>query len=165
MIFKTIGEGDTTKVITALQARKIAQEELNVSLAKQSAVLETDSVALKKLETYIAQGIPYEQAFAQSMTGASAAAKEHAIATKGAAGSTDVFVAKQKAAQTELKATATVAKGTSTAMKALSIAGNMIAMWAIRPSMGYIFSSRYSINRQSKETSKNYSCYKNIYVN
>lgn len=65
------------------------------------------------------------------MTGASVAAKEHAIATKGAAGSTEVFVAKQKAAQTELKATATVAKGTSTAMKALSIAGNMIAMWAI----------------------------------
>ena len=54
------------------------------------------------------------------MTGASAAAKEHAIATKGAAGSTEVFVAKQKAAQAELNATATAAKRTSVIMKALS---------------------------------------------
>ena len=79
----------------------------------------------------MAQGIPYEQAFAQSMTNASVAAKEHAIATKGATGSTDVFVAKQKTAQAELKATATAANGASIAMKALSIAGNMLAMWAI----------------------------------
>ena len=53
------------------------------------------------------------------MTNASTAAKEHAVATKGAAGSTDTFVAKQKIAQAELKATATAAKGTSIAMKAI----------------------------------------------
>ena len=58
-------------------------------------------VALERLESQVAQGIPYEQAFDQSMNTASVSAKEHAIATKGAAGSTEVFVAKQKAAQTE----------------------------------------------------------------
>ena len=65
------------------------------------------------------------------MIGASAAAKEHAIETKGAAGSTDVFVAKQKAAQTELKATSAAAKGTGIAMKALSVVGNMIVFTLI----------------------------------
>lgn len=95
MIFKTIDTGDDIKVVTALRARKIAQEELNVSIAKQQAILETDTVALSKLETQVASGIPYEEAYAQSMTKASIAAKEHAIATQGASGSTDVFVAKQ----------------------------------------------------------------------
>lgn len=65
------------------------------------------------------------------MTGASAAAKEHAIATKGVSGSTEVFVEKQKAAQAELKATATAAKSTTVAMKALSVVGNMLIFWAI----------------------------------
>ena len=35
------------------------------------------------------------------MSGASDSAKKFAVETKGAAGSTEVFVAKQKAAQTE----------------------------------------------------------------
>ena len=131
MIFKTIGDGENTKVVTALQARRIAQEQLNAAIAKEEAQLQADIICLKNYEAECLKGNISTEQFKIIMSGASDSAKKFAVETKGAAGSTEVFVAKQKAAQTELKATATVAKGTSTAMKALSIAGNMIAMWAI----------------------------------
>ena len=136
MIFKTIQPTESNglteaKTVSFIKARKIAEEELNATLAKQEVILKADTDALRELEAKVASGIPYEQAFAQSMNTASASAKEHAIVTKGAAGSTDVFVAKQKAAQTELKATATVAKGAGIAMKALSVVGNMLVFTAI----------------------------------
>lgn len=69
------------------------------------------------------------------MTKASVAAREHAIATKGAAGSTDVFVEKQKVVQAELESTATSSKIASISIKALSTAFNMFTgmaiMWGI----------------------------------
>ena len=71
------------------------------------------------------------------MTNASVSAKEYAIQTKGAAGSTEVFVANQQTAQAELKATTAAANGASTAMKALSIAGNMFVMWAISEAISF----------------------------
>lgn len=138
MIFKTIDNGSDIKVVTAMKARKIAQDELTASIAKQEAELLTDKEALRELENAVVGGIPYEEAYAQSMNNASIAAKEHAVATKGAAGSTDTFVAKQKVAQAELKATATAAKGTSMAMKALSIAGNMLVMFAVTEAISLI---------------------------
>ena len=71
------------------------------------------------------------------MTNVSVSAKEYAIQTKGAAGSTEVFVANQQTAQAELKATTAAANGASTAMKALSIAGNMFVMWAISEAISF----------------------------
>lgn len=131
MIFRTIGTGDNSKVVTVLKARKIAQEELNASLAEQASVLETDTLELRKLETAVANGATYEEAFASSIKNASTAAKEHAIQTKGASGSTDVFVSKQRSAQSELKATATASKTASLAMSALSMAANMFVIGLI----------------------------------
>ena len=114
-----------------LKAKKIAQDELNASLAEQASVLETDTLELRKLETAVANGATYEEAFASSIKNASTAAKEHAIQTKGASGSTDVFVSKQRSAQASLKATATASKTASVAMRALSMAMNMIVIGLI----------------------------------
>ena len=114
-----------------LKAKKIAQDELNASLAEQASVLETDTLELRKLETAVANGVTYEEAFASSIKNASTAAKEHAIQTKGASGSTDVFVSKQRSAQASLRATATASKTASVAMRALSMAMNMIVIGLI----------------------------------
>lgn len=131
MIFRTIGTGDDTQVVNLLKAKKIAQDELNASLAEQTSILETDTLELRKLETAVANGATYEEAFASSIKNASTAAKEHAIQTKGASGSTDVFVSKQRSAQASLRATATASKTASVAMRALSMAMNMIVIGLI----------------------------------
>lgn len=131
MIFRTIGTGDDTQVVNLLKAKKIAQDELNASLAEQASILETDTLELRKLETAVANGATYEEAFASSIKNASTAAKEHAIQTKGASGSTDVFVSKQRSAQASLRATATASKTASVAMRALSMAMNMIVIGLI----------------------------------
>lgn len=131
MIFRTIGTGDDTQVVNLLKAKKIAQDELNASLAEQASVLETDTLELRKLETAVANGATYEEAFASSIKNASTAAKEHAIQTKGASGSTDVFVSKQRSAQASLRATATASKTASVAMRALSMVMNMIVIGLI----------------------------------
>lgn len=138
MIFKTISDKTTLsgqKIVSILQARKIAQEEVNLSIQKHIAKLELDKAALTQLEQKIASGISYEEAYAQSMNKASAAAKEHAIQTRGLAGTTDTFVAKQKIVQTELESTAASSRFASAGVKALSTAFNMFAgmtiMWGI----------------------------------
>lgn len=128
MIFRTIGTGDDTQVVNLLKAKKIAQDELNASLAEQASILETDTLELRNLETAVANGATYEEAFASSIKNASTAAKEYAIQTKGASGSTDVFVSKQRSAQASLRATATASKTASVAMRALSMAMNMIVI-------------------------------------
>ena len=50
-IFKTINEGtNDVKTVTFLQARKIAEQELNAELAKQATILEADKIALYNYE-------------------------------------------------------------------------------------------------------------------
>lgn len=134
MIFKTIQDETTLsgqKIISVLKARKIAQEEVNASIQRHIAQLNLDKAALTQLEKKVASGISYEKAYAQSMTKASVAAKEYALQTRGAAGTTDTFVAKQKTAQTQLEGTAISSKLASVGIKALSTAFNMFAGMAI----------------------------------
>lgn len=133
-MFKTITDDSTLsgqRIVSVLKARKIAQEEVNISLQKHIAQLELDKAALTKLEQKVASGTSYEKAYAKSMEKASNDAKNYAIQTKGAAGTTDTFVAKQKAAQTELEATATSSKLASAGVKILSTAFNMFAGIAV----------------------------------
>lgn len=82
---------------------------------------------MTSLEQKVASGTTYEEAYAQSMKKASAAAKEHAVATKGVAGTTDTFVAKQKTAQAAMEATATSSKVAAVGVKALKLAFNMFS--------------------------------------
>lgn len=119
-----------------MKARKIAQDELNKSLAEQATQLATDELALRDLEERIKSGAKYEEVFDDAMQGASVSAKEHAIATKGAAGSTDVFVEKQKQAQTQLQATAKASKAAKIGMKALATVGSTIASALIAKGIG-----------------------------
>lgn len=128
MMFKTIDNNGDIKVVTAMKARKIAQDQLTASIARQELQLIADEKALTRLEAKVASGIPLEQAMATEMNGASIAAKNHAIQTQGLNGTTDAFVAKQKAAQAQLKATANDSKKLITTLK--SVAANIGVMIA-----------------------------------
>ncbi|MEI3163866.1 MAG: hypothetical protein V8S74_10890 [Lachnospirales bacterium] len=127
MIFKTTNDSSTLsnqKIVSIFRARKIAQEEVTASLKKQAAQLEIDKQELSLLEQKIKNGISYEQAYAESIHKSSLAAKEHAITTKGAAGTTDIFVDKQKSAQVAMETTATSSKVATAGVKALKLALN-----------------------------------------
>ena len=136
LIFKTIQNTDedgivNTKVVTTLQARKIAQEELNASLAKEKAQLEKDIAKLQLYETALKEGEVDTDSFAGIMKDTSSEAQEYAAKIKDGTGSTQLFAEQQKKAQAELKATANASKGTSVAIQTLSAIGNMATMWAI----------------------------------
>lgn len=128
MMFKTIDNNGDIKVVTVMKARKIAQDQLTASIARQELQLIADEKALTRLEAKVASGIPLEQAMATEMNGASIAAKNHAIQTQGLNGTTDAFVAKQKVAQAQLKATANDSKKLITTLK--SVAANIGVMIA-----------------------------------
>lgn len=128
MMLKTIDNNGDIKVVTVMKARKIAQDQLTASIARQELQLIADEKALTRLEAKVASGIPLEQAMATEMNGASIAAKNHAIQTQGLNGTTDAFVAKQKAAQAQLKATANDSKKLITTLK--SVAANIGVMIA-----------------------------------
>lgn len=131
MIFKIIGSGENAQIVNFIKAKKIAQEELNTSIIEQISVLKTDEIELRNLENAIANGISYEEAYASSMKNASIAAKEYAIETKGAAGSTDVFVSKQKSLQASLQASSSASSKISFLTKSLSILKNVVVITAI----------------------------------
>lgn len=111
-----------------MKARKIAQDELTASMARQEAQLLADKVALQNYEIECSKGVVTTEQFNIIMAKASASAKEYAISTNGVAGSTDAFVAKQKAAQAQLKATANDSKKLITTLK--SVAANIGVMIA-----------------------------------
>lgn len=69
--------------------------------------------------------------FEKIMVNASASAKEYAVSTGGATGTTDAFIAKQRSVQNQLRATATASKTASLGMKALSLAANMFVIGLI----------------------------------
>ena len=73
------------------EARKIAQDKLTASLKEQSVQLEIDRQELSLLEQKVKSGMTYEQAYAESIKKASAAAKEHAVSTKGVSGANGYF--------------------------------------------------------------------------
>lgn len=114
-----------------LQARKNAQAQLSEEIKKSSEQLTVDVECLSKYEQACKNGVVSTEDFKNIMNGASVSAKEYAVETKGASGSTEVFKDKQKQAQVELENTKNKIDGTSIAMKALSIAGNMLIMWGI----------------------------------
>ena len=70
-------------------------------------------------EEACSRGAVTTEQFKQIMANASASAKEYAIETKGVAGSTDVFVNKQKESISAMQASAKATVGTGTALKTL----------------------------------------------
>ena len=72
-----------------------------------------------KYEEACSRGAVTTEQFKQIMANASASAKEYAIETKGVAGSTDVFVNKQKESISAMQASTKATVGTGTALKTL----------------------------------------------
>ena len=130
-IFKTTQVEDekgiiNTQIVTALQARRIAQEELNVTLAQEALQLENDIASLEQYEIACKSGIVTTEDFARFMTGTSAEAQAYAVKIKEGTGSTQLSAEQQKKAQSQLNATATASKTATVATKAFSIAVNML---------------------------------------
>lgn len=145
-IFKSVQSTDNngvenTRVVTSLQAQRIAQEELNAAMARQEAQLEVDTTALQAYEAECAKGAVSTEQFASIMNGASAEAQAYAVKTKGAAGSAQAFTAEQQQMQAGLKATASASKAASIATKAFSTALNMIVFAAIAKGIQMIVSA------------------------
>ncbi|MCI9176705.1 MAG: hypothetical protein HFH49_17635 [Lachnospiraceae bacterium] len=122
---------ESTRLVTSIQARRLAQEELNASLARQAAQLEIDTAALKAYETECAKGAVSTEQFAGIMQGASAQAQAYAVETRGAAGSAQAFAARQGQVQAELQATANAPRAGEAAINGLKTAFNMIAFTVI----------------------------------
>ena len=139
MIFKIV-EDETSvtgqKIVNALQARKMAQDQLNASIAQSVSQLEIDRVALEKYEQACIKGSVSTDEFKDMMQGTSVQAKEYAVQTQGATGSAETFVAKQKQTQKQLQSTAIASKLASVSIKALSMAFNMFAGLAIGWAVG-----------------------------
>lgn len=128
MIFQT--NNDNTGIITFLQARKLAEQELTATIQQKQAILATDAVALKTYEVEVAKGTVSTERFAVIMKGASTEAQNYAVSTKGATGSTQAFVMNQQKTINALKNTEKASLSASLGIKALNIALNMGAMLA-----------------------------------
>ena len=127
MIVKTI-EDETTlsgqRIVGALQARKIAQQQA-------TAQLETDIACLQKYEIACQGGTVSSEDFTRIMGKASASAQDYSKNIKEGTGSAQIYADKQKALQTTIQNTGTASKVAAVGVKALSIAGNMLAGMAI----------------------------------
>lgn len=136
MIFQT--NNNDSSIITFLQARKLAEQELTATIQQKQAILVADESALKLYESEISKGAVSTERFATIMQGASIEAQKYAISTQGVAGSTKVFVtSQQKAIDTLQKteksfmSTSMAAKAQSVALKSVSVAANMLVFTAI----------------------------------
>lgn len=136
MIFQT--NNNDSSIITFLQARKLAEQELTATIQQKQAILVADESALKLYESEISKGAVSTERFATIMQGASIEAQKYAISTQGVAGSTKVFVtSQQKAIDTLQKteksfmSTSMAAKAQSVALKSVSVATNMLVFTAI----------------------------------
>ena len=127
MIFKTITDETTLsgqRIVGALQARKIAQEQAN----KQTNL---DIQCLKIYEAACNNGAISSADFTRIMSKASTQAQEYSKNIKEGTGSAQIYADKQKALQQSIQNTGVASKVAAIGVKALSIAGNMLAGMAI----------------------------------
>lgn len=127
MIFKTI-EDETTisgqRIVGALQARKIAQQQATVQL-------ETDIACLKKYEIACQSGSVSTEQFDNIMKKASVTAKEYTVNIQNGTGSAQSYAQAQKANNAALQSVGVGANVASKAVKLLSATMNTIAFTAI----------------------------------
>ncbi len=126
-IFKTIDDETTLsgqKIVGALQARKIAQEQA----IKQTNL---DIQCLRNYETACKNGTITSDDFTRIMGKASEQAQEYSKNIKNGTGSAQIYADKQKALKQFIQNTGTASKVAAVGVKALSIAGNMLAGMSI----------------------------------
>lgn len=126
-IFKTLDNGN---IVTSLQARKIATQELIATQQQLFSQLAIDKIALEKYELAVTQGAVSTEQFAVIMKGASIEAQNYAVSTNGAIGSSQTFVNKQRQQINTLNATAKATDLVAIKMKALNLAMNIGVMLA-----------------------------------
>ena len=156
MMFQTITQKDdngveSTKAVSFLTARKVAQEQLNESIAREAAQLEKDIIALQKYESAcLGSGVATKD-FKSIMDGASVSAKEYAVQTKGAAGSAEAYAAKQREVQQQLIATNNASAKNNKLISTLkSTAGNIIAFTVISKLISGVISVIENLATSSK---------------
>lgn len=126
-IFKTIDDETTLsgqRIVSALQARKIAQEQA----IKQ---MNLDIQCLKNYENACKNGTVSSDDFTRIMGKASTQAQEYSKNIKEGTGSAQIYADKQKTLQQSIQNTGTASRVAAVGVKALSIAGNMLAGMAI----------------------------------
>ena len=125
-IFKTITDESTLsgqRIVGALQARKIAQQQA-------TAQLETDIACLKQYEVACQSGSVSTEQFDSIMKKASVTAKEYTANIKAGTGTAQSYAQAQKANNAALQSVGTGAGIASKAVKALSVTMNTIAITA-----------------------------------
>lgn len=126
-IFKTIDDETSLsgqKIVSVLQARKIAQEQA----IKQTNL---DIQCLRNYEAACKNGTVTSEDFTRIMGKASSQAQDYSKNIKDGTGSAQVYADKQKTLQQSIKNTGTASQVAAIGIKALSIAGNMLAGMAI----------------------------------
>ncbi len=125
-LFNMIKDNDSLsgqKLVTSLEARKVAQEEV----VRQ---LEVDIQCLKAYETECQKGEVSTETFASTMKGASVEAQKYAVNIKEGTGSAETFATNQKAIQTSMTETATVSKVAAAGLSIFKAALNTIIIFA-----------------------------------
>lgn len=126
-LFNMIKDNDSLsgqKLVTSLEARKVAQEEV----VRQ---LEVDIECLKAYETECQKGEVSTETFANTMKGASVEAQKYAVNIKEGTGSAETFATNQKAIQTSMTETATVSKVAAAGLSIFKAALNTIIIFAV----------------------------------
>lgn len=124
-LFNMIKDNDSLsgqKLVTSLEARKVAQE-----VVRQ---LEVDIQCLKAYETECQKGEVSTETFASTMKGASVEAQKYAVNIKEGTGSAETFATNQKAIQTSMTETATVSKVAAAGLSIFKAALNTIIIFA-----------------------------------
>ncbi len=127
MIFKPITDETTLsgqRIVGALQARKIAQEQA----IKQTNI---DIQCLRNYENACKNGTVSSDDFTRIMDKASTQAQAYSKNIKEGTGSAQIYADKQKALQHSIKNTGIASKVAAVGVKTLSVAGNMLASMAI----------------------------------
>ena len=155
MIFKTINDETTLsgqRIVGALQARKIAQEQA----IKQT---NTDIQCLKDYEIACKNGTVTSDDFTRIMGKASTQAQEYSKNIKEGTGSAQIYADKQKTLQQSIQNTGTASRVAAVGVKALSIAGNMLAGMAIAFAISKVIEGiEYlaTVSERAIEKQKNY---------
>ena len=134
MIFKTITDESTLsgqKIVGALKARQIAQQQATMQL-------EVDIACLKQYELACKNGTVTTEQFDTIMKKASVTAVDYAAKIKAGTGSTQSYVNAQRATNTALQATSVGATLASKAVKLFSASLNMIAFTAILAGLNWV---------------------------
>ena len=134
MIFKTIIDESTLsdqRIVSALQARKIAQQKVTVQL-------ETDIACLKQYKIACQSGAVSTKQFYNIMKKASVTAKEYTLSIKAGTGTIQAYAQAQKANNVALQSASNGASIASKAVTALSVTMNTIFFTIVSKGISWI---------------------------